>query len=182
MGRRRRFRTTHWIRWSSGRFPAPVQAWDAYDASGNRTLQRTTSGGTTGITVYAFGLEEYQYGGSGTLASSTHYYTLAGHLFGELQTQGQSSTTTFLMSDGLGSILAAFSTTAGSATLQASQLFAPYGSSRYGGTSMSTYTSKGFTGQYGDAVTGLDYYISRYYDPISGLFLSADRAKAMPRA
>jgi RHS repeat-associated protein len=42
---------------------------------------------------------------------------------------------------------------------------------------MSNYTSKGFTGQYSDAVTGLDYYVSRYYDPVSGLFLSADRAE-----
>ncbi len=120
-------------------------------------------------------------GSRGTLASSTHYYSVAGHLFGELQTQGQSSTTTFLMSDGLGSILAAFSDTAGSATFQASQIFAPYGSSRYGGTSMSSYTSKGFTGQYGDAVTGLDYYVSRYYDPVSGLFLSQDKANGNAR-
>jgi RHS repeat-associated protein len=42
---------------------------------------------------------------------------------------------------------------------------------------MSSYTSKGFTGQYGDAVTGLDYYVSRYYDPVSGLFLSADKSE-----
>jgi RHS repeat-associated protein len=42
---------------------------------------------------------------------------------------------------------------------------------------MSNYTSKGFTGQYSDAVTGLDYYVSRYYDPVSGLFLSADRTE-----
>jgi RHS repeat-associated protein len=35
-------------------------------------------------------------------------------------------------------------------------------------------TAKGFTGQYNDAVTGLDYYGSRYYDPVAGVFLSAD--------
>jgi RHS repeat-associated protein len=158
--------------------PNTNQAWNAYDASGNRTIQRSTSGGITGLTVYAFGLEEYQYDGSGNLQSSTHYYTLAGHLIGELQTQGSTSTTTCFVTDGLGSILAAFSNTAGSATLLASQLFAPYGVSRYGsGSSMSSYTSKGFTGQYGDAVTGLDYYVSRYYDPVSGLFLSADKAE-----
>ena len=39
---------------------------------------------------------------------------------------------------------------------------------------MSTYTTKGFTGQYADAVTGLDYYNARYYDPVAGVFLSAD--------
>jgi RHS repeat-associated protein len=35
-------------------------------------------------------------------------------------------------------------------------------------------TSKGFTGQYNDSLTGLDYYGSRYYDPTAGVFLSAD--------
>ena len=39
---------------------------------------------------------------------------------------------------------------------------------------MPTYTTKGFTGQYADAVTGLDYYNARYYDPVAGVFLSAD--------
>jgi RHS repeat-associated protein len=34
-------------------------------------------------------------------------------------------------------------------------------------------TAKGYTGQYADA-TGLDYYNARYYDPIVGLFVSAD--------
>ncbi len=34
-------------------------------------------------------------------------------------------------------------------------------------------TNKGFTGQYADA-TGLDYYNARYYDPVAGVFLSAD--------
>jgi len=33
---------------------------------------------------------------------------------------------------------------------------------------------KGFTSQYADAVTGLDYYNARYYDPVAGVFLSAD--------
>ncbi len=37
--------------------PSTNSAWDAYDASGNRTLQRTTSGGSTQITIYAFGLK-----------------------------------------------------------------------------------------------------------------------------
>ncbi len=35
-------------------------------------------------------------------------------------------------------------------------------------------TAKGFTGQYNDSVSGLDYYGSRYYDPVVGRFLSAD--------
>jgi RHS repeat-associated protein len=35
-------------------------------------------------------------------------------------------------------------------------------------------TNKGFTGQYNDTLTGLDYYNARYYDPVVGVFLSAD--------
>ena len=42
---------------------------------------------------------------------------------------------------------------------------------------MPTYTMKGFTGQYADTVTGLDYYNARYYDPVAGVFLSADRVQ-----
>ena len=35
-------------------------------------------------------------------------------------------------------------------------------------------TAKGYTGQYSDPLTGLDYDVSRYYDPVAGIFLSAD--------
>jgi RHS repeat-associated protein len=35
-------------------------------------------------------------------------------------------------------------------------------------------TAKGYTGQYADTLTGLDYYVSRYYDPVAGIFLSPD--------
>ena len=32
-------------------------------------------------------------------------------------------------------------------------------------------TDKGYTGQFHDAVSGLDYYNARYYDPVRRLFL-----------
>ncbi len=35
-------------------------------------------------------------------------------------------------------------------------------------------TTKGYTGQYNDSLTQLDYYGARYYDPLVGVFLSAD--------
>ncbi len=51
-------------------------------------------------------------------------------------------------------------------------MFGPYGNARdYQGT---INTAKGFTGQYTDSLTGLDYYGSRYYDQVAGVFLSAD--------
>ncbi len=40
---------------------------------------------------------------------------------------------------------------------------------------MSPYTTKGFTGQYNDPTSGLDYDGARYYDPVVGLFVSADK-------
>ncbi len=85
---------------------------------------------------------------------------------------GSTQTTTFFLSDGLGSVLGVFSSTANSASLLASQLYAPYGSSHYGSGSVSPYTNKGFTGQYNDPTSGLDYYGARYYDPVVGLFVS----------
>jgi RHS repeat-associated protein len=35
-------------------------------------------------------------------------------------------------------------------------------------------TAKGYTGQVHDGVSGLDYYMARYYDPVMGMFLSVD--------
>jgi hypothetical protein len=72
--------------------PSTNQAWYAYDAGGQRTLERSTVGSTTTATVYAFGLEEYTYDSSSSnLLSSTHYYSLAGHLLGELTGSGTPS-------------------------------------------------------------------------------------------
>lgn len=51
-------------------------------------------------------------------------------------------------------------------------MYGPYGKQRY---NQGTHgTPKGFTGQYNDSLTGLDYYNARYYDPVVGVFLSAD--------
>ncbi len=72
----------------------------------------------------------------------------------------------------MGSLLASFSNTANSAALKSNQLFSPYGSARY--TSGTLNTARGFTGQYNDTLTGLDYFNARYYDPVVGVFLSAD--------
>jgi hypothetical protein len=46
-------------------------------------------------------------------------------LLGELQVTGSTQTTNFFLSDGLGSILGVFSNTANSASLLASQFYAP---------------------------------------------------------
>ena len=69
-------------------------------------------------------------------------------------------------------MLATITNTVNSASVVGNQLYDPYGNSRYQSGSM--VTSKGFTGQYNDSLTGLDYYGSRYYDPTAGVFLSSD--------
>jgi RHS repeat-associated protein len=155
--------------------PNTNQAWYAYDSNGDRTLERSTINGTsTTETVYAFGLEEYTYDSSGNEISSTHYYSLAGHLIGERQTSGGSSTTNMFMTDALGSVQAVISNTQNSATMLSNQVFSPYGTQLSQNGNFSQYTNKGFTGQYTDPTSGLDYYILRYYDPVAGVFLSAD--------
>ncbi len=71
--------------------------------------------------------------------------------------------------DALGSQVVALNT---SGALIGSQLYGPYGNSRYSAGTLPT--SIGFTGQQTDSVTGLDYFNARYYDPVTGQFLSAD--------
>ena len=139
-----------------------------YDTSGERVLRRSTSGGSTSMTVYAFGLEEHLYSGSGVHQSDTYYYNLGGMLIGEFD----GTNTNMFLTDALGSVIETISAAPNSAAVQGNQVYSPYGSSRYQQGSMGT--TKGFTGQYNDSVSGLDYYHARYYDPVVGRFLSVD--------
>ena len=139
-----------------------------YDGAGQRVLRRSTDGSTTSLTVYAFGREEHVYTSTGSNQGNTYYYTLAGHLLGK----SDGGSTTFYQTDLLGSVVADWSNTAGSAALKGNEVYGPYGKQRYHQGTQGT--PKGFTGQYNDALTGLDYYNARYYDPVVGVFLSAD--------
>jgi RHS repeat-associated protein len=138
-----------------------------YDASGERVLKRSTSAGSTTLTAYPFGLQELTYSGNGVFSSQLDYYSLSGHLIG--WTDGAS--TTYDLTDAQGSVLASFSASA----IQGEQLYSPYGTQRY--TVGILGTDKGYTGQFYDNVTGLDYYHARYYDPVAGVFLSPDRVQ-----
>jgi RHS repeat-associated protein len=84
--------------------------------------------------------------------------------------------TDLLLTETLGSVLASMSSTAGSAWLLGNQVFGPYGKQRYSKGTIPT--TKGYTGQYGDALTGLDSYVARYYDAVVGRFLSADTVES----
>jgi len=139
-----------------------------YDAGGQRVLRRSTSAGNTSMTVYAFGLEEHHYSGTGVNQGNTYYYSLGGLLVGEFD----GTNTNMYLTDALGSVLSTISATPGSAAVQGNQVYGPYGTSRYQQGQMNT--TLGFTGQYNDSLTGLDYYGARYYDPVVGRFLSVD--------
>jgi RHS repeat-associated protein len=156
------------VQWSAG---SSSQQQYVYDASGQRVLSRTTSGGATSLTVYAFGLQELHYHGDGTPVGGTsncYYYYLGGQLLGKFD----GTNTSFFLLDGLGSVVASFSTTAGSAGVLGNQSYEPYGKSQYQQGNLGT--SKGYTGQDADSLSGLDYYHARYYDPLAGIFLSPD--------
>jgi len=156
----------HFTEWNAG---STNQEWYLYDAAGNRVLRRFTNNNGTTIIVYAFGLEEHNYSGAGAHQNDTYYYSLGGRLLGALDGNG----TTFYLTDTLGSILASFNNAAGGASVKGNQVFAPYGTGRYYKGNINTL--KGFTGQYNDG-SGLDYFNARYYDPVAGVFLSADTA------
>jgi RHS repeat-associated protein len=136
-----------------------------YDGEGNRVEQQSAVSGTTTTTVYVGGMEELKTTAGST--TTTTYYTLGRQRIA-LAVNG---TLSYLASDLLGSTTVALD---GAGNVSASQLFAPYGTSRYVSGTMPT--DRGFTGQHGDAVTGLDYYNARYFDPVVGQFTSADTA------
>ncbi|GCE11998.1 hypothetical protein KTT_18570 [Tengunoibacter tsumagoiensis] len=140
----------------------------AYGAGGQRVLRRSTTSSGTTLYVYAFGLEDHAYHANGQGFDDNYYYSLGGRLIGKLE----GTNTTFYLTDGLGSVVSSFLQTASSASLLGNQAYGPYGNNRYQKGSLGT--KKGFTGQYGDDSTGLDYYNARYYDPVVGVFLEAD--------
>jgi RHS repeat-associated protein len=134
-----------------------------YDGNGNRVAMQTTVNGATTLTAYIGSVEEVQSTGSST--QTTTYYTVAGKRIAARV----NGTLYYFGYDALGSQVVVLNN---SSTIVGSQLYGPYGSSRYSNGILPT--SIGFTGQRADSVTGLDYYVARYYDPAVGQFLSAD--------
>jgi RHS repeat-associated protein len=139
-----------------------------YDASGERVLKRSTSGSVTTLTVEAFSSQELTYSSSGVFSSQADYYGFGPLLIGA--TNG--SSTTYYLTDTQGNVLTSFSAVASSAAVQGNQLYSPYGTQRY--QQGSTGTDLGYMGRINDSVTGLDYDNARYYDPVTGMFISAD--------
>jgi RHS repeat-associated protein len=156
--------------WQNAPTSPTSQAWFLYDGEGHR-VEQFVSGGSGNHTYYLPGNVE-EVTPSNTLVK---YYSGGGLSLGE-NTATSASGIAYLASDGLGSVTEALNQT-GSAT--GSVLYGPYGDVRY--TSGAMPTAKGFTGQYSDATTGLDYYGARYYDPALSQFTSADTVSGLNR-
>ncbi|HLG64588.1 MAG TPA: RHS repeat-associated core domain-containing protein [Ktedonosporobacter sp.] len=133
-----------------------------YDGEGSRVASQLVNGGNTTLTSYIGNLETVVTGSSTT---TTTYYTAGALRIAE----AVNGTFSYLGNDVLGSTAVALNA---SGQLTAAQLYGPYGNVRYSSGTMPT--DIGFTGQRGDSATGLDYYGARYYDPVVGLFISAD--------
>jgi hypothetical protein len=121
-----------------------------YDGAGNRVEQLVTVNGsiTTTTTYVAGGLEEIATNGVGT--TLTKYFTGASGL-PTAERVGTNGPLSYLASDGQGTVATSLDS-AGNVT--SSQLYTPYGNSRY--SSGSSPTSMGYTGQRADGATGLD--------------------------
>lgn len=143
---------------------SPTQtANNLYDGDGNRVAMQTTTGGTTSTTAYINDIEEVQ--STGGTTQTTTYYMVAGQRIAATV----NGTWYYFGYDALGSQIVVLNN---SGALVGLHLYGPYGDARYSTGTLPT--SIGFTGQHTDAVTGLDYYNARYYDPVAGVFVSPD--------
>ena len=133
-----------------------------YDGEGQRVAQKAKVSGVTTVTASIGSLEEVQTGGS---TQTTTYYAIGGIRIAATV----NGTWSYFGYDLLGSQVLVLDN---AGNVAGSQLYGPYGNQRY--ITGVLPTSIGFTGQRADSVTGLDYYVARYYDPVSGQFLSPD--------
>lgn len=140
-----------------------------YDGEGNRVTTQTTTPGTTTSTTYIGNIEEIQ-SSTGTSAQITTYYSVGDKRIGA----NVGGTFYYFGYDILSSRVLVLNSSGGVA---GEQLFGPYGNQRYIHGILPT--SIGFTGQRSDSVTGLDYYVARYYDPAVGQFISPDSMQCM---
>jgi RHS repeat-associated protein len=138
-----------------------------YDNEGNRVLQRsstTTNGTTTSSDTITFdNLTEVSIAAGVT--TITNYYRVSG----QRVALRKGAILSYLLPDFLGSDSIALNA---NGSVQAVQLFAPYGQVRYSDQVMPTDYS--FAGQRLDLMSGLLYDNARYYDPVSGRFTRAD--------
>lgn len=129
----------------------PVNATYTHDAEGR--LAKSVVGG---VTNYYFSQWGEQLNGT-----KYHYFWLGGK---RVARGSYSSGVTYLYGDQLGSTGVTRGASAGT------QLYDPYGATRYGGAGVAYQ----YTGQRNEANLGIYYYGARWYDPSIGRFMQAD--------
>ena len=137
-----------------------------YDNSGTHVLQRIENGSDSPTETISFdGYTDVTIHGGQT--STTKYYSAAG----KTVAMRKDGVLSYLVPGSLGSVNL---TLYADGSTESVQLYAPYGATRYSdGTTPTVY---GFRGQRFDTTTGLMDYGARYYDPVSGRFISVDSA------
>ncbi|MBA2680042.1 MAG: hypothetical protein H0U76_16800, partial [Ktedonobacteraceae bacterium] len=140
----------------------------AYNGDGERVQQAVTASGTTTTTLYIGTYEEISITGGTT--TTTKYYQA-----GKVTAEAVNGTLYYLVNDDLSSVSVTLNA---SGSVQATELYKPYGGVRYSSGTMPT--SYGFTNQRLDG-SGLNYFHARYYDSGVGQFVSADSVQGSNR-
>jgi RHS repeat-associated protein len=135
-----------------------------YDNEGNQVLVTNVQNGHPVGTLYFDGYTETTIADGST--TTTKYYSINGQ---RLAMRVGGATLEYLVSDLLGNVVLALNNVG---TVIAVQLYEPYGTMNYAWGTMPT--AHNYTGQRLDSQSGLLYYNSRWYDPVSGQFARAD--------
>jgi RHS repeat-associated protein len=147
--------------------PAAAVTSAAYDGNGLRTSATfTPSGGPQQQQNFVWGI-------AGLLMDSTNAYIYTGGPGPDEQINLSTGSVSYLVTDALGSVRGIVSN---HGTLAATTSYDAWGNPQTAG-GLTAYTPFGFAGGYTDP-TGLLYLYSRYYNPATGQFLSADPALA----
>jgi RHS repeat-associated protein len=152
--------------------PATTTSSYAYNGDGLRTAK--TPPGATAATTYTWSTGQLPLLLRETTNNATTYY-LYGPGAAPIEQINPDGTTSWLHHDQLGSIRVQ---TDANAAVSGTASYDPYGLRT---TNSTTTTPFGYTGQYTDTETGLQYLRNRYYDPTTGQFLTRDPLTPLTR-
>ncbi|MCY1000973.1 DUF6531 domain-containing protein [Myxococcus sp. MISCRS1] len=141
-----------------------------YDANLQRLRRSTPSENVVYVLDGAFVLQEAD-------GSKSHRPTTRRYHYGDrplaVSDLANPATTSFLMTDALGSVADAMSSSVGG-FITAARQYDAWGNHRAGSAPTANEFKLGFTGHQFDVETGLTYARARYYDAELGVFISSD--------